>query len=169
MKERIGTEWDLTPDGKAVISGGTDGTIRIWDADKDSVTFGQQLGEPLSSHQAPVLRLAISPDGESLVSADESGKTLLWDISTRRSKEVLVHGSSGEGVSVAWLHFRPDGKKLIVVLRDSKILELDLNIESWQAKACRRANRNLTQEEWGYYFGEQPYRATCPQYPSALD
>ena len=90
---------------------------------------------------------------------------LLWDVTTRRAKEVLVHGSSGEGVGVSNLFFNPDGRSLTVVLRDSKILEVDLNIESWQALACQRANRNLTPEEWAYYFGEQPYQATCPELP----
>jgi hypothetical protein len=116
-----------------------------------------------------VFRLAISPDGKNLVSVDESEKILLWELATRRSKQVLVQGNSGEGVNIAELYFRPDGSKLIVVLRDGNILELDLSIESWQARACRRANRNLTQEEWQYYFGEQPYQETCSELLRGLE
>jgi len=153
----------FTPNGKILASGYSDGTIRLWDAERDSGTFGQQLGAPLSGIQAQVGRMAFSPDGKNLVSVDFGGVTLMWDVITRRAMEIPVHGSSGEGVSARELFFNTDGQSLIAVLKDSRIIELDLSVESWQALACQRANRNLTQAEWQRYFGEQPYRATCPE------
>ena len=41
----------------------------------------------------------------------------------------------------------------------------DATRKSWQARACERANRNLTRAEWQNYFGDEPYRATCPGLP----
>jgi hypothetical protein len=48
---------------------------------------------------------------------------------------------------------------------DSTLILWDFSLESWQARVCRRANRNLTQTEWQQVFGDQPYRATCPDLP----
>ena len=31
--------------------------------------------------------------------------------------------------------------------------------------ACERVSRNLTEEEWNNYFGNEPYRTTCPNLP----
>jgi hypothetical protein len=33
------------------------------------------------------------------------------------------------------------------------------------AEACARLTRNLTQEEWERYLGDEPYRKTCPDLP----
>ena len=33
------------------------------------------------------------------------------------------------------------------------------------AEGCSRIGRNLTAEEWLSYFGDEPYRRTCPDLP----
>ncbi len=40
-----------------------------------------------------------------------------------------------------------------------------MSVDSWKARACRIANRNLTQTEWQQYMGEQPYHKTRPEVP----
>ncbi len=42
---------------------------------------------------------------------------------------------------------------------------LDIDLDSWQRRAGRIANRNFTREEWREYFPERPYRATFPDLP----
>ena len=37
-----------------------------------------------------------------------------------------------------------------------------LDPQSWREMACAAAGRNLTEEEWGRYFADEPYRDTCP-------
>jgi hypothetical protein len=49
-----------------------------------------------------------------------------------------------------------------IVLRDLSFLG-DASRRSWRDRACARANRNLTRAEWTNYFGDEPYRATCPE------
>jgi hypothetical protein len=34
--------------------------------------------------------------------------------------------------------------------------------------ACERLTRNLTREEWRQYLVDEPYRATCPNFPESL-
>ena len=52
----------ITPDGKTLISGSADHTIRRWD-----LTSGTAIGEPLEGHTNMVFALAITPDGTRLV------------------------------------------------------------------------------------------------------
>ena len=49
---------------------------------------------------------------------------------------------------------------------DHTIFLWDVSLESWQDRACRIANRNLTRAEWKQYIGDiEPYRATCSGLP----
>jgi hypothetical protein len=53
---------------------------------------------------------------------------------------------------------------------DTTIRLWDMDIQSWQKKACQRAGRNLTLTEWNAYYSEDiPYEPTCPQWPIPPD
>jgi hypothetical protein len=43
----------------------------------------------------------------------------------------------------------------------------EMDPDEWQNTACFAAGRNLTHVEWAEYLGDEPYRATCPQWPDA--
>ena len=68
-------ELAFSPDGKTLASGGTVGTLLLWDL---SVT--PPSSTLLAGHQVDVRALAFSPDGQTLVSGDENGTLLLWDL-----------------------------------------------------------------------------------------
>ena len=71
----------------------------------------------------------------------------------------------GHGGSVRSVSFSPDGKTLASGSLDNTIIFWDVDIESWKARACGIANRNLTQSEWAQFVGDEPYRNTCPDPP----
>ena len=65
------------------------------------------------------------------------------------------------GASVFSLVFSLDGKLLASGSFDGTITLWDVSFESWQARACRIANRNLTRVEWEQYLGAEQYHVTC--------
>lgn len=64
----------FSPDGRQIVSGGADGTLRRWDAGT-----GAAIGEPLTGHGVPVYSVAFSPDGRQIVSGSADGTVRLWE------------------------------------------------------------------------------------------
>ncbi|TFK66571.1 WD40 repeat-like protein, partial [Pluteus cervinus] len=66
-----------SPDGRYVVSGSNDNTIRIWDA-----STGQQVGQPLQGHSDSVNSVAYSLNGTYVASGSNDQTLRLWDAST---------------------------------------------------------------------------------------
>ena len=64
----------FSPDGKHIVSGSEDRTIRVWDAET-----GKLLGPPLEGHEDRVHAIAFSPDGKHIVSGSYDKTIRLWD------------------------------------------------------------------------------------------
>ena len=74
---------------------------------------------------------------------------------------VLHSNTPGNLTSLA---FSPDGKTVVSGGADS-IWIWDVDVASWQARACGIANRNLTKEESQRFFGDDTHITTCPNLP----
>ena len=134
-------------------------TITLWDLAKR-----QPLGLPLKAHKDSVRSVVFSPDGKTLASGGTSGNILLWDVASRQPLGPPLPGYTAE--ATLSLAFSPDSRTLAAGGIEGEIILWDLDPASWQARACRIANRNLTREEWQQYLGDEPYRLTCPNLPA---
>jgi len=99
----------FSPDGKKVVSGSEDSTVRVWD-----ITTGQ-VDQTLTGHSSWVMSVAFSPDGKKVVSGSEDSTVRVWDITTGQADQTLT-GHSRWVTSVA---FSPDGKKVFSDYIDS--------------------------------------------------
>ena len=103
----------FSPDGKSIVSGSDDKTIRLWDLQ------GNQIGQPFQGHRDSVRSVAFSPDGKSIVSGSNDKTIRLWDLQGNQIGQPF-QGHRGFVISVA---FSPDGKS-IVSGGDDKMLRL---------------------------------------------
>ena len=62
----------ISPDGKTIVSGSDDKTIKIWDKQTG------KLKQTLTKHTSGVYALAISPDGKTLVSGSVDTTIQIW-------------------------------------------------------------------------------------------
>jgi WD40 repeat protein len=96
-------------DGKMLVSGGDDGTVRLWD-----VARRQPIGDPLTGtgYLNIVYSVAFSPNGKTVASGGDDGSVRLWDVARRRQLGDPLTGT-GYTRGVYSVAFSPDGKILV--------------------------------------------------------
>jgi WD40 repeat protein len=108
----------FSPDGRRIVSGSLDGTVRIWDADT-----GQLFGEPLIGHTSLVLSIAFSPDGR--ITSGSSDQTIrIWDSDTGQPFGEPLTGHKSSILSVA---FSPDGQRIASGSNDQTVRIWDVD------------------------------------------
>jgi WD40 repeat protein len=132
----------FSPDGKKAVTGSADNTIRIWDAESGSATFGKELKRlgktvkvfrvsvPASGHAGYVNSVAFSPDGKKIVTSSSDKTARIWDAETGRELKKLK-GHTEEVIPVA---FSPDGKKVVTG-------SFDNTARIWDAETGRELKR----------------------------
>ncbi len=106
----------ISRDGKTVVSGSTDQTVRIWDA-----TTGQQRFQ-LNGHVGAVHAVALTPD-ESLIVSSGADKTIrLWDVAGgRQLKQLTTLDETMYSVAV-----HPNGRTVAAAGADRKVHLFDI-------------------------------------------
>ncbi|KAG8857862.1 hypothetical protein FRB96_005581 [Tulasnella sp. 330] len=102
-----GKSWCIawSPDGKTIVSGSDDNTLRFWDA-----STGAPIGEPLEGHISAVRCAAWSPDGKTIVSGSNDKSLRFWNASTRAPIGEPLWGHTHGVLCAAW---SPDGKTIV--------------------------------------------------------
>nr|VFJ53383.1 MAG: WD domain-containing protein, G-beta repeat-containing protein [Candidatus Kentron sp. DK] len=75
----------FTPDGKQLLSGSSDGIIRLWDVGRILAGNRQRL-HPVerTGHAGPINAIAIGGDGKTILSGSDDKKVGLWDLGSDR-------------------------------------------------------------------------------------
>jgi WD40 repeat protein len=155
-----GLAW--SPDGQFLATAGADKMVNVWDLSSDSaipLTDGQPPSTSIPGHRDIVTSVAFSPDGTLLASGSVDATVILFDAGAYQAIGQPLAGHAGAVSSIA---FSPDGKRLASGGYDANVILWDLDLDSWVVKACTRAGRNLNPGEWLSYFGDAPYRESCP-------
>ena len=92
----------FSPDGRRILSGSADQSVRLWDADT-----GQPI-RTLEGHTGPVNSVAFSRDGHRIVSGSDDQTVRLWDADTGQPIRTLV----GNTHAVRSVAFSPDGRRI---------------------------------------------------------
>ena len=89
-----------SPDGKSVLSGSEDQTLKLWE-----VASGKEV-RTFTGHRGVVTSVAFSPDGNLALSGSEDSTLRLWDVASGRE----LHTTESLGWKVTSVAFSPDGK-----------------------------------------------------------
>ena len=106
----------VTPDGRHVVSGSDDNTLRVWD-----LATGETK-TTLQGHTSSVNAVAVTPDGRHVVSGSADHTLRVWDLATGETKTTLQgHTSSVNAVAVT-----PDGRHVVSGSGDNTLRVWDL-------------------------------------------
>jgi serine/threonine protein kinase len=106
----------LTADGRRGLSGGDDGTLRLWDLDE------RRTLRRLSGHSAAVMSVALTPDGRRAISGGWDGTIRLWDL----AGGVLLHTFTGDWQRSKCVAIGTDGRRALWGGEDRRLRYWDL-------------------------------------------
>ena len=111
----------VSPNGRVIVSGNNDGTIRLLHK-----RHGKVL-KVLAGHLAPVWSVAVSPDGRTIASGSADNTIKLWNFYTGQ----LIRSWDGHKDGVFSVAFSPDGRTIASVGKDNtlKLWEVDDGVE----------------------------------------
>ncbi|KAE9402798.1 WD40 repeat-like protein, partial [Gymnopus androsaceus JB14] len=95
----------FSSDGMRIISGSSDHTVHIWNAE-----IGMIIGESLQGHTSSVNSVAFSPDDKRIVSGSSDCKVCIWNAETGL---IIGEPLQGHTSSVNSVAFSPDGKRIV--------------------------------------------------------
>jgi WD40 repeat protein len=152
-------------DGSRILTAGSDGTAGVWNAETGAkmLTF--------SAYTYGVWQVTWNADGSHILTTGcdrysayrcWEGAARVWDAETGTKLFTL----SGHTDPVAWAAWNADESRILTASYDGTVRLWYTRMEDLLAEACRRAPRNMTQEEWRRFMKHEPdYRATCPNLP----
>lgn len=126
---RISQFLGFSPDGKRIISGSHDQTIRVWDAQTGAVIAG-----PFKGHSDWVTSVGFSPDGKHIVSGSDDQTIRIWNVETGEVVAVPLQGHDG---SVSSVEFSPDGRRVASSSQDKTIRVWDIKTSAVITGYCK--------------------------------
>jgi WD40 repeat protein len=119
--------------------------IRIWSLD------GKE--QRILRHKKEYPGFKLSANGRWLVTEDKQALRI-WDVLTGKEH-------SHVNISVnSYAFFGREGDTLVANV-NGQLMRIHWKSDDFISEACRRFRRNMTKEEWGISFDQEPYKETC--------
>lgn len=135
---------DFSLDGKLIISGSRDSTVRVWDMNTGACKQIITITEP-GGIDTGVLSAVISPDGYWIAAGSADNIVRIWDVSTGALVERLL----GHKKIVYSVAFTPDGKGLVSGSWDKTAKHWDITPMVRAVAQAGGANRVLLRRNKG--------------------
>ncbi|KAJ7108137.1 hypothetical protein C8R44DRAFT_884905 [Mycena epipterygia] len=142
----------FSPDGKRVVSGGRDQTVRVWNA-----TTGAVVAGPLRGHTDAIESVAYSPDSKRIVSGSRDCTIRVWDADTA----AVAPGESEVDAIYRYYYtsiaFSPDGER--IVSGSHNHLEGHTTVSIWDSETGSLAAGPFTSKDseppmWHFKFSQ---------------
>ncbi|MGE0772778.1 MAG: High-affnity carbon uptake protein Hat/HatR [Cyclobacteriaceae bacterium] len=154
----------FVPKSNNVVAGDITGLLRL--------VVGGVVTRELSGHTGTIEKIRFNHKGNFMASSSRDYKVRLWNFDNLKEQPIVL--SDHDWV---WdVTFSPDDEQLIAGINGVKenITSVDFPIHAWPTKIetmsgilCGMVDRNLTQDEWDLYVGEDlPYEKTCSNLPA---
>ncbi len=123
----------VTPDGKYIVSGSDDQTVRVWE-----LATGQEVRRFRAGLLSAVKTLAVTPDGKYVVSGmDINGTVRLWELATGK----VVRRFRGHRVGVNSVAVTPHGRYVVSGGWDG-------TVRLWELATGQEVRRFTGHEDW---------------------
>jgi WD40 repeat protein len=129
----------LSPDGRRVVSGSEDGTLRLLSAES-----GETITTTAALHHDRVLGVAFSHDGRYIVSGGIDKTIRIWDAATARPIGIPLEG---HGLWVQTVNFSPDGRSIVSGSSDGRLM-LWPGPAAWSDEICGKLTRDISPQQW---------------------
>jgi DNA-binding SARP family transcriptional activator/class 3 adenylate cyclase/WD40 repeat protein/type II secretory pathway predicted ATPase ExeA len=174
---------EVSPDGSVLVTATDEGDLTL----RDPAT-GRPTGPEITGPSGRPNNIVLSDDNTRMLVATRNDAALsqrdftadaeyapeairlptdvhLYDVDSARQIGRTLRLALPENAPYLAATLRPDGGQLAVATEHGVQL-WDLDPDTWRDAACRLAGRNLSRDEWDRYMPpDEPYRATCPQWP----
>jgi WD40 repeat protein len=143
----------VSPDGRHLATGGSDGTVHLWDIKARMADL-----VVLRGHDYGVRAAAFSSGGHWLATAGFDKTVRLWDTRAPMDDSVVLRGHAA---AVGAVTFSPDERYLVTGSDDGTIRLWRLQVNELIELACNTAGRSLTDQELETFLDSRSYRQTC--------
>lgn len=144
------------------IAASKDNTIAIGDENgliKVFKLFGTQGFTRLIGHRSPIEGIEFSDDGRFIATASRDKTVRLWNRSNLNAQPITLKDHPDWVFSIA---FSPNSEQILAGTKEDVIRAWPTNIEVMADKICNKIDRNMTEDEWDTFVGEEvPYEETC--------